>query len=79
VPTAVYLLGAAFVASAWGYIMGEIGRRNGILLGLPVGMIGNALIWFALRNGSIQALLIGMALVGATNSAVILGRFAARK
>lgn len=76
-PTAVYLLGSAFAASAWGYIMDVIGRRNGILLGLSVGMIGNALIWFALQNRSIQMLLIGMALVGATNAAVILGRFAA--
>ncbi|HEX6271044.1 MAG TPA: MFS transporter [Anaerolineales bacterium] len=77
VPTAVYLLGSALAASAWGYIMDAIGRRNGIVLGLLAGMIGNALIWFAIRNGSIQMLLIGMALVGATNAAVVLGRFAA--
>ena len=77
VPTAVYLLGCAFAASAWGYIMDVVGRRNGIVLGLSVGMIGNALIWIAVQNRSIQMLLTGMALVGATNAAVILGRFAA--
>lgn len=77
VPTAVYLLGSAFAAFAWGYIMDVIGRRNGIVLGLLVGMLGNALIWFAIQHGSIQMLLTGMALVGATNAAVVLGRFAA--
>src|SRR5918994_2017906 len=30
VPSAVYQVGAAFAASAWGYIMDRIGRRNGI-------------------------------------------------
>ena len=30
VPSAVYLLGGAFAASAWGYLMDIIGRRNGI-------------------------------------------------
>lgn len=77
VPTAVYLLGAAFAASAWGYIMDAIGRRNGILLGLFVGVIGNAMIILAIRAEAMLTLLIGMVLVGATNAAVVLARFAA--
>ncbi len=77
VPTAVYLLGSAFAASAWGYIMDAVGRRNGIVFGLLIGMFGNAMIWFALQNGSMLMLLAGMALIGATNAAVVLGRFAA--
>lgn len=77
VPTALYLLGAALAASAWGYIMDAIGRRNGILLGLFVGAIGNAMIIFAIRAEAILTLLIGMVLVGATNAAVVLARFAA--
>src|SRR5512143_3684994 len=34
VPSAVYLVGGAFAASAWGYLMDRVGRRNGIVLGL---------------------------------------------
>ena len=77
VPTAVYLLGAAFAASAWGYIMDAIGRRMGLVLGLLIGVVGNALILVAIRSSSISMLLPGMVLVGATNAAVVLGRFAA--
>ena len=77
VPTAVYLLGAAFAASAWGYIMDLIGRRNGIVLGLLLGVVGNGMIVYAIQSASMLVLLTGMALVGTTNAAVVLGRFAA--
>ncbi len=77
VPTAVFLLGAAFSAFIWGRVMDVIGRRNGLLLGLALGMIGNAMIFFAIRSVSLSVLLIGMALTGATNAAVVLGRFSA--
>lgn len=77
VPTAVYLLGAAFSAFIWGRIMDVTGRRNGIVLGLGLGIIGNGLILYAIENVSIVILLIGMALIGTTNAAVVLGRFAA--
>ena len=39
VPSAVYLLGGAFAASAWGYMMDRIGRRNGMVSGLLIGVI----------------------------------------
>ena len=77
VPTAVYLLGAAFAAFAWGRIMDVIGRRNGIVLALVLGIIGNGLILFAIDAELIILFLIGMALIGATNAAVVLGRFVA--
>jgi len=77
VPTAVYLLGAAFSAFVWGRIMDVIGRRNGILLGLGLGILGNGLILYAIESVSIIILLIGMALIGTTNAAVVLGRFMA--
>ena len=35
-PTAVYLLSGALSASAWGYLMDRIGRRNSIALGLAI-------------------------------------------
>jgi len=77
VPSAVYLLGAAFAASAWGYIMDRIGRRNGIVSGLMIGVIGNALVLFAIVNSSFPIFLIGMVLMGIANAAVTLSRFAA--
>jgi len=77
VPSAVYLLGGAFAASAWGYIMERIGRRNGIVAGLLIGMIGNALVLYAIGISSFPLFLFGMVLMGVTNAAVILGRFAA--
>ena len=77
VPSAVYLLGAAFAASAWGYIMDRIGRRNGIVSGLLIGVIGNALVLFAIGTSSFLLFLAGMVLMGIANAAVTLGRFAA--
>jgi MFS family permease len=77
VPSAVYLMGAAFAASAWGYIMDRIGRRNGMVSGLIIGVIGNALVLFAIAISSFFLFLIGMVLMGITNAAVVLGRFAA--
>jgi len=77
VPSAVYLLGSAFAASAWGYLMDRIGRRNGIVSGLIIGVVGNALVLFAIGISSFPLFLIGMVLMGIANAAVTLGRFAA--
>src|SRR5262245_13034971 len=60
VPSAVYLLGSAFAASAWGYIMDRIGRRNGIVSGLIIGVVGNALVLLAIGALSLPLFLIGM-------------------
>jgi MFS family permease len=77
VPSAVYLLGAALAASAWGYIMDRIGRRNGMVAGLVIGVIGNLLVLIAIGGSSFILFLTGMVLMGITNAAVVLGRFAA--
>jgi len=77
VPSAVYLLGGAFAASAWGYLMDRIGRRNGIVLGLIIGVLGNALVLYAISISSFLLFLLGMVMMGITNAAVVLGRFAA--
>jgi MFS family permease len=77
VPSAVYLVGSALAASAWGYLMDRIGRRNGIVFGLIIGVIGNALVLFSIATSSFFLFLIGMVLMGITNAAVVLGRFAA--
>jgi len=76
-PTAVYLLSGALSASAWGFIMDRVGRRNAIAVGLLIGVLGNVLVLAAIQSASFLLVLIGLMLMGITNSAVMLGRFAA--
>jgi MFS family permease len=76
-PTAVYLLSGALSASAWGYFMDRIGRRNSIALGLVIGVIGNLLVLAAIQSNSFILVMLGLLLMGITNAAVLLGRFAA--
>jgi len=76
-PTAVYLLSGALSASAWGYLMDRIGRRNAIVLGLAIGVIGNLLVLAAIQLGSFILVMFGLLLMGITNAAVTLARFAA--
>jgi MFS family permease len=77
VPSAVYLLGGAFAASAWGYLMDIFGRRNGIALGLLTGAVGTVLVIISINTGVFIGFLAGMLLMGVANAAVVLGRFAA--
>ena len=77
VPTAMYLLSGALSALVWGYLMDRIGRRNGITLGLVIGMLGNGLVLFAIQSSSFILAVTGLMMMGITNSAVLLGRFAA--
>ena len=77
VPVAAYLLSGALSASGWGYLMDRIGRRNGIALGLFLGIIGNALVLLAIETSSFALMLVGLMLMGTTNSATQLSRFAA--
>ena len=76
-PTAVYLLSGALSASAWGYFMDRIGRRNSIVLGLVIGVIGNLIVLAAIQSASFILVMLGLLLMGTTNAAVLLGRFAA--
>ncbi len=77
VPSGIYLLGGAFAASAWGYLMDKIGRRNGIVLGLVIGALGSAVVLYAIAITSLIVFLIGMVMMGIANAAVVLSRFAA--
>ena len=76
-PTAVYLLSGALSASAWGYIMDRIGRRNAIVMSLVIGVLGNILVLVAISASSFLVVMIGLILMGITNSAIQLSRFAA--
>jgi MFS family permease len=77
VPSAVYLLGSALAASIWGVLMDIIGRRNGIALGLVLGVVGSGLVVLAVNQSILILMLGGMVLMGFAQAAVLLGRFAA--
>jgi MFS family permease len=57
--------------------MERIGRRNGISLGLVIGILGNLVVLYSISTSSMSVFLIGMVMMGITNAAVALGRFAA--
>jgi len=77
VPGGVYQLGGALAALGWGYGLDWLGRRNGLALGLALGVIGSALAGGALIGHSFLVFLAGLSLMGAANAAMQLGRFAA--
>jgi len=77
VPSAVLLLGSALAASVWGVLMEVIGRRNGITLGLFLGVFGFGLVVMAANQNLLLLMLGGMLLLGFAQSAILLGRFAA--
>ena len=76
-PTAAYLLTGAFSAPLWGSLMDRIGRRNSISLGLVIGILGNILVLAAIQDASFILVIVGLMLMGVTNAAVQLSRFAA--
>lgn len=76
-PSAVYILGQAFAALAWGFTMERIGRRNGLAFGLAIGAIGAAIAGAAVGSRTFLVFLLAMALMGVARAALELGRFAA--
>jgi len=77
VPTAIYLLAGAFAAFGWGYLFDSMGRRNGMVTGLVLGALGSGIAFYAVAKHSMAFFLGGMVLMGISNAAVQLGRFAA--
>lgn len=57
--------------------MDRLGRRNSISLGLVIGVLGNILVLVAIQTSSFLWVTIGLMMMGITNAAVQLGRFAA--
>jgi len=76
-PAAAYLLSSAFAAPMWGTFMDRIGRRNSITIGLVIGILGNILVLMAIQAASFLFVIVGLMLMGVTNAAVQLSRFAA--
>lgn len=77
VPSAVYQLGGALAALAWGHSMDRLGRRGALTLGLLLGILGAAVAGGAIVTASFLIFLGGQVFMGVANSALQLGRFAA--
>lgn len=77
VPTAVYQVGGALAALAWGHSMDRLGRRRALALGLLLGVIGAYTAGNAILLAAFPLFLGGLLLMGVANSALQLGRFAA--
>lgn len=77
VPSSIYQIGSALAAFGWGYAMDRLGRRGGLVTGLILGVLGAVIAGSAMMARSFLLFLGGMVLMGAANSALQLGRFAA--
>ncbi len=76
-PVTIMLLSAALGAYSWGILIEKFGRRNGLGLGLILGIFGGLFSALAIWQNIYLLYLFGMALFGLANSAMQLGRFAA--
>ena len=77
VPSAIYLLVGAFASGIWGFLMERLGRRNGLILGMLLGVIGSIIAVLAVNASALLEFLVGVGLVGAAMAAMTLGRFTA--
>lgn len=77
VPAAVFQVGAALSALAWGYAMERFGRRWGLSVGLTAGVLGGGVSGAAVLWHSFALYLAGLALLGLAQAAMLLARFAA--
>ena len=77
VPAGVYLLAGAFAAGGWGVLNDVFGRRRSLVLGLFIGAVGSAIVYFSIAARSFPGFLAGMLFMGAANAAVQLARFIA--
>jgi len=76
-PVTIMLLSAALGAYSWGILIEKFGRRNGLSIGLILGIFGGLFSALAIWQNIYLLYLFGMALFGLANSAMQLGRFAA--
>lgn len=77
VPFAMLQLAAAPAAFMWGLLWDRTGRRDGLSLGVLVGLAGMALGVFAIQAGSFWLLLAALVGIGGSRAAVQLSRFIA--
>ncbi len=76
-PVTILLLSAALGAFSWGLLIEKIGRRNGLGIGLVLGIFGGLFAALAIWQKTYLLYLAGMSLFGFAQSAMQLGRFAA--
>jgi len=76
-PATIMLLSAALGAYSWGILIEKFGRRNGLSIGLILGIFGGLFSALAIWQNIYLLYLFGMALFGLASSAMQLGRFAA--
>ena len=77
IPTAMYQVGAAAAAVAWGVALDRLGRRPTLVLGMGIGAAGAALAGHAVARHQLYGFLLGVLLMGMAQSAMQLGRFVA--
>jgi MFS family permease len=77
VPGTLSMVGRALSAYPIGWLMGRVGRRYGLSLGLLFGLIGTLMSAWAIGTGSFWLFSIGAGLAGAARGAADLGRYAA--
>lgn len=77
VPSAFYWAGGALATLLWGRLMDPLGRRKTLTLGLLVGVVGASLASVFVVRQSFPGFIVGLALMGAANSALQLARFMA--
>src|SRR5438105_8118339 len=74
-PVAVGALGTALASLPLARLMGRFGRRPGLVLGYAVAILGGGLALVGVLARSFPLLLLGMALVGLSNTANLLARY----
>ncbi|KZL23966.1 MFS transporter [Pseudovibrio sp. WM33] len=77
VPLALQMFGNFLFATPISLFMGRYGRRNGILLGVVLSIIGSLLCVYALYSNQFVVLLVGHVLLGIATAAYTFMRFAA--
>jgi MFS family permease len=76
-PGAVYVLGSALAAYPMARFMERTGRRVGLTLGFGLGIVGALIAGLAVMAHSFPGFLAGFALMGASQGATNLARYAA--
>jgi len=76
-PSAAVVLGAAIGATVLSRFMATSGRRNGLVLGYVVAVLGALVATLAVGSRSLPLFMVGILLVGFGNSANLLSRYAA--
>ncbi|MEJ2351846.1 MAG: MFS transporter [Anaerolineales bacterium] len=77
VPFAMVQLAAAPAAFVWGLLWDRTGRRNGLSVGILVGLVGMALGVVGIQAGSFWLFLAALVGIGGSRAAVQLSRFIA--